>query len=150
MKTDMKTDIKAMLRKLTVAVIAEAGRNEAFARELERILTGKPPDAEEANSAGKRKRRKRQPPVFNPMDIGEEEGILVERLHALSVEQLRDIVAAYGMDPSGRALRWNQPDQLIAFILEVSHRRVTKGDAFRDCAPVPHPVAGGAQKEILD
>lgn len=148
----MQTDIKAMLRKLIVAVIAEAGRNESFARELERVLTGKSPDAAEANSEGKgkRKRRKRQQPVFNPMDIGEEEGKLVERLHVLSVEQLRDIVAAYGMDPSGRALRWNQPDQLIAFILEVSHRRVTKGDAFRDCAPVPHPVAGGAQKEILD
>ena len=135
----MQTDIKAMLRKLIVVVIAEAGRNESFARELERVLTGKSPDAAEANSEGKRKRRKRQPPVFNPMDIGEEEGKLVERLHGLSVEQLRDIVAAYGMDPSGRALRWNQPDQLINFIREVSHRRVTKGDAFRDCTPVPHP-----------
>lgn len=110
----------------------------------------KPLDAAEANSARKRKRRKRQPPVFNPMDIGEEEGKLIERLHALSVEQLRDIVAAYGMDPSGRALRWNQPDQLINFIREVSHRRVTKGDAFRDCTPVSHPVAGGVQKAILD
>ena len=43
------------------------------------------------------------------------------------------------MDPSGRAMRWNQPNHLVEFIREVSHRRVTMGEGclipMKRCSP---------------
>jgi hypothetical protein len=49
----------------------------------------------------------------------------------LSLEQLRDIVAEFGMDPGKLVLKWKSPQKVIDRIVEISMPRAQKGDAFR-------------------
>ncbi len=52
-------------------------------------------------------------------------------LEALNVEQLKDIVSHYAMDPRRLALKWKTSDRLIELIITVVEQRARKGDAFR-------------------
>ena len=122
-------DIKMItaLHSVLDAVVDEAENNEDFASKLERAFTGN------SSSIIKKERvRRRQKPVLNPLDMIEDMNALDAKLHALSVDQLKDIISAYSMDPSRRALQWRKPERLIALILDVSQKRLAKGNAFRE------------------
>lgn len=122
-------DIKMItaLRSMFDAVIDEAENNEDFAGKLERAFTGN-----SSSPVKKRKVHRRQKPVLNPLDMIEDMHALDAKLHTLSVDQLKDIVSVYSMDPSRRALQWRKPERLIALILDVSQKRLAKGNAFRE------------------
>jgi len=47
------------------------------------------------------------------------------------LEQLKDIVADYGMDPGKLVMKWKSSDKVIDRIVEISLARAQKGDAFR-------------------
>lgn len=123
----MDTKIITALHRVLDAVVDEAENNEDFASKLERAFTGNP-----SSKIKKERVRRRQKPVLNPLDMIEDMNALNAKLHTLSVDQLKDIVSVYSMDPSRRALQWRKPDRLIALILEVSQKRLTKGNAFRE------------------
>jgi hypothetical protein len=57
--------------------------------------------------------------------------MLRNRLRQLSLDQLRDIIAEYGMDPDKLAMKWKSTERLVDRIVEVARGRSTKGDAFR-------------------
>lgn len=59
------------------------------------------------------------------------EPALRARLGELSVDQLKDVVAEHGMDPSKLAMRWKTPGKLIDLIAPTVRDRSEKGDAFR-------------------
>src|SRR5690349_21150350 len=60
----------------------------------------------ETQSVGRRSAR-RADPVLDPFQIYRQDPRhLVGRLEALDLEQLRDIVAHYGMDPRRLAMKW--------------------------------------------
>jgi hypothetical protein len=48
----------------------------------------------------------------------------------LNLEQLKDIVADFGMDPGKLVRKWKTPDRVIDKIVEVSMGRVKKGEGF--------------------
>jgi hypothetical protein len=52
-------------------------------------------------------------------------------LEGLGVEQLKDIVSQYAMDPRRLALKWKTADRLIDLIISVVEQRARKGDVFR-------------------
>jgi hypothetical protein len=56
---------------------------------------------------------------------------LRERLQALDLEQLRDIVAEHGMDHDRLALRWKDAGRVVDRIVEKVNGRNNKGSAFR-------------------
>ena len=58
-------------------------------------------------------------------------GSLPTELRALELEQLRDVVAYYGMDPRRLAMKWKSRERLIDHISQTVHARSHKGDAFR-------------------
>lgn len=122
-------DIKMItaLHSVLDAVVDEAENNEDFAGKLERAFTGN-----SSSPVKKRKVHRRQKPVLNPLDMIEDMHALDAKLHTLSVDQLKDIVSVYSMDPSRRALQWRKPERLIALILDVSQKRLAKGNAFRE------------------
>jgi hypothetical protein len=60
-------------------------------------------------------------------------------LGKLDIEQLRDVVADYGMDTGKLVIKWRTPDRIIDRIVEVSRQRAHKGSAFRD-SPVDDPL----------
>jgi hypothetical protein len=85
-----------------------------------------------ASSTGQRPKNRRPPPVLDPVEVARSgEDVLRSKLGALSVEQLKDIVAEFGMDPGKLVIKWKTADRIIDRIVEISMPRAQKGDAFR-------------------
>jgi hypothetical protein len=129
------------LRALFDAIVAEAERSPAFARRLQDALAGlaattaapaaKTPKAAASTATPKRGGR-RAPSALDPFAAyAEGEPTLRARLGELSIDQLKDIVAEHGMDPSKLAMRWKTPGKLIDLIATTVRDRAEKGDAFR-------------------
>ena len=122
--------LKKALQGLVKAILDEAEQNPAFAQKVEAAL-----DIDRSSIAAnwkpKRSTVRRTPAILDPIDtvrLGEQP--LRHRLASLSVEQLKDIVADYGMDPGKLVMKWNSPQRIIDRIVEFSLSRATKGDAF--------------------
>jgi len=117
-------------------ILDEAAQNPAFASRLEEILaapkSAKPNRSTTSAVAQQTRRRRRSPAVLNPIrTFREGEDVLRDQLGKLNLEQLRDIIAEYRMDPDNLAMRWKSPNRLVERIVELARGRATKGDAFR-------------------
>ncbi|QQP94999.1 hypothetical protein [Lysobacter enzymogenes] len=134
--------VKNILNRVVRAVIEEAERNPDFESALIEALSpasakrkgskdggGKP--ATEVDDI-KRGKNRRNPAAFDPVQlIRDGEPVLRRALEKLSLEQLRDIVADYGMDPGRLVMKWNTPERVVDRIVEMSVARAQKGNAFR-------------------
>lgn len=127
------------LYKLARIISDEAKRNPEFAEELRTVL--EPPAKARRNSKDSRKRstaagisrpaNRRPPAVLDPVALAQRgEEALRTALSSLSLEQLKDIVADYGMDQKKLVMKWKTPSRVIDRIVEVSISRAQKGDAF--------------------
>ena len=122
--------VELRIRAFMETVIEEARSNPGFKQRIEQALSG-----ETAETVDVRKRggsRRRNPPSLDPFAVysqGEEH--LRNALSNLDIEQLKDIVAGYGMDRARLALRWRTPERLINLIVSTVRSRAQKGDAFR-------------------
>ncbi len=131
-------NIRKRLSQLVEAIAEEAEHNPSFALRIEHALgTGGPVpsgirDRRRPEQGQRGRHGRRSAAVLDPITVYREgEETLRDRLRQLSQEQLRDIVAEYGMDPDKLAMKWKSSDRLIDRIVEVSRGRATKGDAFR-------------------
>lgn len=78
-----------------------------------------------------RSANRRPPAVLDPVALathGEDQ--LRAELAPLTIDQLKDIVADYGMDRDSLAMRWKIAGRVIDRIVEVSMSRARKGSAF--------------------
>jgi hypothetical protein len=144
--------IRESLLKLIEVVADEAERNSAFRRRIEKVLVArqtdtliaedrvgksKSPDRSVVDSA--RRGGRRALAVLDPLGLARQgEDVLRRELASLNVEQLKDIVAEYGMDPGKLVMKWKDTSRIIDRIVELSLARSTKGDAFRADKP---PIA---------
>lgn len=143
-------DLTAVLANLAAAVAEEASCNAGFRARLREVLAAPRPVngvaaadgvaamADRQVSAGgvakaPSRRGRRAPGPWDPYAVYAEVGEqgLTERLSALELEQLRDIVAEHGMNHDGKAMRWKALDRVIGRIVERVVDRAGKGDAFR-------------------
>ena len=118
----MSTDVETRLRRISNVIINQAKADADFAEKLDIAITGTI-----------RSVKRRDPPALDPVELmilGNDDG-LIEQLNALSEDQLRNIIACYRLDLTGRAMHWRKKDQLIHFITESAKSRATKGDVFR-------------------
>jgi hypothetical protein len=136
--------MKPSLSRLTAifdAVLREAENNHAFSAELERALgvgahdlTQTAPCDPERPFDGTRKRSNRRAKAvldpFSLLSVGESH--LRSELAKLNLDQLRDIVAEYGMDTSRLALKWKSTERLVDFLVSTVVARNRKGDVFRE------------------
>ena len=150
--------IKKTLYALVKEISQEAATNPAFRARLEAVLSlnerKKPnkstPKAREAKSAQPKRPSNRRPPaVLDPVHLAKQgEDILRSELAKLDIEQLRDVVAEYGMDTGKLIMRWRDPDRIVERIVDVARGRAQKGSAFRDQtsgdepAPTTEPSTG--------
>jgi hypothetical protein len=117
----MSTKIEKRLRRIANVIINQAIADETFAEKLEKAIT------DEISNV-----KHRDPPVLDPVElIRENEEELTRRLKELSENQLKDIIANFRLDLTGRARHWHNIDQLIHCILESARSKATKGDVFR-------------------
>ena len=122
-------------------VVDEAERNPDFEKRLAEALGLEEQPRATAyqeslagagNSSGQRPKNRRPPPVLDPVEVARSgENELRARLATLSVEQLKDIVAEFGMDPGKLVIKWKNAGRIIDRIVEISMPRAQKGDAFR-------------------
>lgn len=123
----MKT--RTMLQGIARAIADEAESNPEFDAKLRRVLQleGKETSASRAGKA-----RRRAPAVLDPVAVVRDgELALRGRLEALDIEQLKDVVSQYGLDPSRLVMKWKTRERVIDHVVSVSMRQATKGDAFR-------------------
>ena len=106
----------------------EADKNPEFEDKLRGVLQPKG-GTKNAATAG---RRRRSPAVLDPVHVARAgESQLRDQLRALDIEELKDIVAQYSMDPNKLVMKWRTAERIVERIVEVSMQRATKGDAFR-------------------
>ena len=137
-------NLRKFLTEAVRVVADEAERNPEFERRLRETL-GLPGDRSEGGlarpgatrtTAGSRDQRRpksrRSAAVLNPIEIATEgEEQLRKQLAALTLDQLKDVVADYGMDPGRLVMKWKSPERVAERIVELSMSRARKGDAFR-------------------
>lgn len=120
---------RKILRNVVKVVISEIKQNPAFAEQIEAALNveSKAKHADKPNKASHR----RAAAVLDPILLAQEgETALRKQLELLSLEELKDIVAGYGMDSGRLAMKWKNPERLIERIVKRSIARAHKGDAF--------------------
>ena len=133
-------NLRKTLNRLMRVVIDEAERNSNFETALIEALGGEAAKHRLSDAAGgstdygpaKRGKNRRAPAALDPIQVVRNgEPTLRNALEKLSLEQLRDIVAEYGMDPGRVVMKWATPDRVINRIVEMSITRAHKGSAFR-------------------
>jgi hypothetical protein len=156
--------VRERLTALALIVVEEAERNQSFRRRLEAVFgpaqSDLPLRRDDKTSSPKKsqpswvpfealkKGGRRTPAVLDPISIARTgEDALRQKLSGLDIEQLKDVVAQYGMDPGKLVMKWKDSARVIDKIVEMSMARSTKGDAFRaDKPPAETPV--GPHKEF--
>ena len=134
-------NVKKALSALFKEIVQEADTNPAFRARLETALglDEKKPEAKARDAGSPRPKRpsnRRPPAVLDPVHLARQgEDLLRSELAKLDIEQLRDVVADYGMDTGKLVLKWRDPERIIERIVEVARGRAQKGSAFRDQAP---------------
>jgi hypothetical protein len=123
--------LRIALQGLVRVIVDEAERNPEFARRIESSLgieakLATSPDRKSV-AAGNR----RSPAILDPIDTARQgEQVLRQRLAALSLDQLKDVIADYGMDSGKLVMKWKTPERIINRIVEFSLARAVKGDVF--------------------
>jgi len=119
-------------------VSSDAARARALFADLDGRLDGDEALAHRVLEAlrraaeGPRSSNRRTPAVLDPSELHRQApGELRAALQPLTVDQLKDIVSQYAMDPRKLALKWKTPARLIELIVTVTEQRARKGDAFR-------------------
>lgn len=82
---------------------------------------------------GLKRTGRRAPAKLDPLKILADSGEhgLTARLAALDLEELRDIVAQFGMDPRRLVMKWKDAQRVREHIVATTVQRSRKGDAFR-------------------
>ena len=132
--------LRTVLRNLVKVVSDEAERNPEFAERLwvvfKSAMATRPAKttsaASGASSKTNRPANRRPPAVLDPVALaGKGEEVLRAELAPLTLDQLKDIVADYGMDREKLVMKWKTPSRVSDRIVEISIKRAHKGDAFR-------------------
>ena len=125
---------KKVLKDALKVILDEVDNNPEFAKRLETAL-----GASNAKGSAKRKNleqgirrsNRRTPAAFDPIKLARDgDNVLRARLAELDIEQLKDIVAEYGMDTAKLVMKWKSPERIIDRIVEISINRAKKGEAF--------------------
>ena len=126
----MKLRIK--LLDLAKALADAADRDPELASRLSEIFGAAPAAPKRPEPVPGRAKNRRPAAVLDPVVVvGEGEDALRSQLSALSLDQLRDVVAEYGMDQGKLVMKWKDPVRIIDRIVEIAVARAQKGHAFR-------------------
>lgn len=123
--------LRERLSALAALIADRAERDPAFAAALD-TLFAPAPDSKARPASPRRAQPRRAPAVLDPVAVAREgEAALRARLAALDLEALRDIVAAHGMDPNRKVMKWRTTSRVVDEIVALALGRARKGDVFR-------------------
>jgi len=121
---DTKNTI-TLWKKISACIIDEISINEDFANKLWALFS------EEKSPVQAKKSNRRPPAKIDPFSLYEQgEDKLVKELSLLNIEELKDVIAANGMDTAKLAMKRKDRDRLEKHIIEATQRRLSRGEAF--------------------
>lgn len=127
--------LRKPLLDLARVIADQAERDPVFAEQITIALGLREqvsPKAEPKRSSTARPKNRRPAAILDPIQLVRDgEPQLRARLSALTLEELKDVVADYGMDPGKLVMKWKDADRIVDRIVELSLARAQKGDAFR-------------------
>jgi hypothetical protein len=124
MEMDSKQTLK-LWDSLSKCIGAELKTNEAFAEKIGALFAGLTPPA------AAKKSTRRPPAKIDPFALMEQsDAALLTALSELSIDELKDVIAANGMDPARAAMRWRKAERLIDHIVEMTKIRSAHGQVF--------------------
>ena len=124
----MTKDLTKKLRAFFKVIVDEAGANEEFAAKIDKALGFSDEPKKKATTT----RKRRDPAVLNPIQmIIDGDNGLEEKLYALELSQLKDIIAQYNLDVTNRSRSWRKKERIVGLIMEMARAWATKGDVFR-------------------
>lgn len=132
------------LARLFGVVANEANRNRDFAAAVRGALMADEAEGPHEPAGRPRRSNRRAPGPLDPFAVLSEVGEagLRERLLALDLEQLRDIVAEHGMDHDRLAMRWKDEGRVVERIVDKVRGWNSKGSAFRTTTSSPGATRG--------
>jgi hypothetical protein len=115
----------ALWKKISACIADEISSNEEFAEKMGGLLLGD-------NSSLQPKKSNRRPPAkIDPFTLYEQgDDKLAKALSMLNIEELKDVIAANGMDAAKLAMKWKNRSRLEKHIIEATQRRSSRGEAF--------------------
>ena len=122
-------DVLAVWKKVSGVVADEISGNADFAKKIADAL-GIGGDNNDTTTPPKRKNR-RSPAKLDPfalLEQGEEK--LLSALKDLTIDELKDVISANGMDTSKLALKWKDHSRLEKHIIDATKRKSARGQAF--------------------
>ncbi len=130
--------LQERLESFFAVLIEEASRNPEFAARIQQALDlgseaerNLPFRVNDDRPQGLRKANKRAPAALDPVAVYRKApDLLKPQLDSLDLDQLRDIVSQYRMDPGGLVRKWKTKERVIDLIIRVAAQRATKGEAF--------------------
>jgi hypothetical protein len=125
--------IKA-LRVTCQNLLAAASKDPVLAERALRRLHADPKLADLVQMPiGLKRTGRRAPAKLDPFKILVEGGehALMVKLTNLDPEELRDVVAQFGMDPRRLVMKWKDAQRVREHIVATTIQRSRKGDAFR-------------------
>lgn len=119
--------LMAQLEKLLQVLRDQARQSTEFAGRLQEVLAPPPPPPEPDPplELPKPKRRKALVDPFAVYETGWE-SMLRQELGRLSVDQLRDVIVAYELDPDDRSVRLKSQGKLSEWIVKAVMNRAEK------------------------
>ncbi len=124
--------LRTKLLDLAKAVADAAERDPEFASRITAFFGAAVAIPKRPEPAAGRAKNRRPAAALDPVAVvGEGENLLRDRLSALSLEQLRDVVAEHGMDQGKLVMKWKDPARVMDRIVEIALARAQKGHAFR-------------------
>jgi hypothetical protein len=124
--------LRTKLLDLAKAVADAANRDPELASRLSEIFGAAPAAPKRPEPVPGRAKNRRPAAVLDPVVVVVDgEQALRGQLSALSLEQLRDVVAEYGMDQGKLVMKWKDPARVVDRIVEIATARAHKGHAFR-------------------
>jgi hypothetical protein len=152
-------NLRNTLNRLMRVVLEEVERNPEFEAALTDALSSTAAKRKASKEDGtgqsdhgepKRGKNRRAPAVLDPVQVVRDgEPALRDALGKLSLDELRNIVAEYGMDPGRLVMKWATPERVIERIVEMSITRAHKGNAFRKPAEEIPPVVSVEDETLL-
>ena len=118
-------NIHAIWGKISVVIADEISSNADFAQKMSEAVG-------DDDSTVTQKRKNRRPPAkIDPFPLLEQgEDKLSEALAGLSIDELKDVISANGMDTAKLAMKWKDRNRLEKHIIESTKRKSARGEAF--------------------
>lgn len=123
-------NLECKLKEIIEIILEEAKKNKDFEEALKGALYREKSDLVKAKT---KCRIKRESAKINPLiEVEKGENDLRQKLEELNIQELKNVIYDYGLDNMKNSVRWKKKEKFVNLIIEMSKKKISKGNAFRE------------------